>query len=531
MMPNASETQTFTGRTDAAGKHYLEMTFAGMEAPRPYQVTAAARVMDVNRQTWASSTNLLVHPAAVYVGVRSASTFVQQGQPLEIDVIVTDVDGNPVAGRPVDVTATRVIWQFEKNEWVEKEIEPQSCTLASSDEAQRCTFATENGGEYRITADVRDADERLNRTIFTRWVAGGEQPPVRNVEQEEVLLIPDKESYAPGETAEILVQSPFTPAEGLLTVMRSGILYTERFTMDEATTTLRIPLEEAHIPNLHLQVDLVGAAPRTDEQGATIAGAPARPAYAKGTLELTIPPLSRTLDVALTPAETELAPGAQTTIDVAVTDAAGAPAAGAEVAVIVVDEAILALSNYTLTDPVALFYQPRSSDTQSAYGRDSIVLADASMLVEQLANEAAMGGAMPMAAMAAAPESMERDADSMMARHGHGRDGRVGGGRGRRRRADCHAQRLQPAGALCARGLHRRSRAGDSGSHAARQLDPLSHHGRGRGRREVLWLSRSEPDGTPAAHGAAVRAAFPQLRRPHRTARRDPEPDGRSIHG
>ncbi len=415
MMPNATETQSFAGRTDAAGKHYLEMTFAEMAAPRPYQVTAAARVMDVNRQTWASSTNLLVHPAAVYVGVRSPSTFVQQGQPLEIDVIVTDVDGNSVAGRPVEVTATRVVWQFEKNEWVEKEIDPQNCTLESSDEAQRCTFATENGGEYRITADVRDADERLNRTIFTRWVAGGEQPPVRNVTQEEVLLIPDKESYAPGETAEILVQSPFTPAEGLLTVMRSGILYTERFTMNEATTTLRIPLEEAYIPNLHLQVDLVGAAPRTDEQGAVVAGAPARPAYAKGTLELTIPPLSRTLDVALTPAATELAPGAQTTIDVAVTDATGAAAAGAEVAVVVVDEAILALSNYTLADPVALFYQPRSSDTQSAYGRDSIVLADASMLVEQLANEAAMGGAMPMAAMAAAPASMERGADSMTA--------------------------------------------------------------------------------------------------------------------
>ena len=40
----------------------------------------------------------------------------------------------------------------------------------------------------------------------------------------DVRLIPDRKDYKAGDTAEILVQAPFYPAEGVLTVRRSGIL-------------------------------------------------------------------------------------------------------------------------------------------------------------------------------------------------------------------------------------------------------------------------------------------------------------------
>jgi uncharacterized protein YfaS (alpha-2-macroglobulin family) len=56
---------------------------------------------------------------------------------------------------------------------------------------------------------------------------------------------------------------------------------------------------------------------------------------------------------------------------------------GAEVALVVVDEAILALSNYQLSDPVSVFYRDRSSMLSSAYGRASIVLANPELLGAQ----------------------------------------------------------------------------------------------------------------------------------------------------
>ncbi len=213
-------------------------------------------------------------------------------------------------------------------------------------------------------------------------MSGGQRPPSREVEKESATLIPDQENYQPGEVAEILVQSPFSPAEGLLTVTRSGVLYTERFKIEEDTTTLMIPITEDHYPNLNLQVDLVGAADRTNESGEVVEGAPQRPAYASGNLTLNIPPLGRTLSLEIIPEENALAPGESTFLDISVKDSQGKPVADAELAVVVVDEAVLALTNYQLADPISVFYYNRPSHLSSVYSRSSIILVDPEVLAQ-----------------------------------------------------------------------------------------------------------------------------------------------------
>ena len=405
------------------------MQFVSAREPRPYSVTAEGVVMDVNRQAWASTVNLLVHPADLYVGIRSASTFVNAGDPLEIEAIVTDIDGKAVEDRPIEMTAARMEWKTRNGQWIQEDADPQHCTVGSTTKPVTCTFTTEIGGEYRITATVTDSQGRQNLSEFTRWVSGGKTPPARNIEQEQVTLIPDKENYQPGDVAEILVQAPWTPAEGLVTLSRNGIVSTERFHMDEPTYVLQVPIEEAYLPNINVTVDLVGAAARVDDKGEVLPDVAPRPAYASGTLNLNIPPLTRALTMTITPAATEVEPGAQTSIDVNVADAQGKPVADAELAVVVVDEAILALTNYTLADPLAVFYQARSGDVSSYYGRSSLVLANPQVLVEKgeaarmpmpTATAAGVGGGAPaaagdMMAMPAAAAPMEEAAAAQSA--------------------------------------------------------------------------------------------------------------------
>ncbi len=378
-----STSETFKGLTDAAGEHYLRIDFqGGDQSARPHSIIAEASVMDVNRQAWVATTGLLVHPADLYVGLRSERYFVERGDLLEIDLIVTDLDGNAIPDKPIDVTAARLEWIHRDGDWHQDEVDVQECSLSSALEPVTCTFETSIGGRYQITAMVTDDLGRSNMSRFTRWVSGGQQPPSREVEQETVTLIPDKETYQPGDIAEILVQTPFSPAEGLLTVNRSGLLYTERFQTGESTVTLQVPIEEAHIPNLNIQVDLVGSALRLDDQGEEVPDAPPRPAYATGYLNLSIPPLQRTLALEITPEVTELEPGGETTVAVRLRDADGQPVPDAEIAVVVVDEAILALTNYQLTNPIFVFYQNRYADLSSTYSRASIILADPLALAE-----------------------------------------------------------------------------------------------------------------------------------------------------
>lgn len=385
----------FASFTDATGNHYLKLDFEAADEPRPHSVLAQATVFDVNRQAWSGSTSLLVHPANLYVGIRTERYFVEQGEPLEIDLIVTDLDGNAVADRPIQVEAARLEWKYTGGRWQEEAAEVQECTIGSQEEPVSCKFETLVGGRYTITATITDSEGRTNQSTLTRWVSGGQRPPAREVEQETVTLIPDQENYQPGDIAEILVQSPISDGEAMLTLSRSGILSTERFTIEDGSATLEIPIAEEHIPNLHVQVDVVGSAPRTDNAGETTSTGseglqpelPSRPAYATGNLTLNIPPLERTLSLKVTPEEEKLAPGEETTLDIHLTDADGNPVPNAELVAVVVDEAILALTNYTLTDPISVFYQQRPTGFASWYSRASIILANPQTLAEEAQEE------------------------------------------------------------------------------------------------------------------------------------------------
>jgi hypothetical protein len=410
-LPDAeSKVQTLYGRTDASGEHYLDVALDALDPPQATNLTAEASVMDVNRQAWAASTQLLVHPANLYVGLRSGRTFVEKGQPIVVEAIVVDLEGGVVVEHAIKVRAVRLEWKWVKGEWQEVEADAQICNTTSAGEPVTCRFDTPEGGTYRIVASVVDDQGRTNVTQITRWVSGSERPNADKVEQESVELIPDKQIYNPGDTAEILVQAPFRPAEGLMTVQRDGLISSERFTMSEGTYTLRVLISEDYIPNVHVQVDLVGEAARLNSQGEADTSLPTRPAYATGRLSLPVSTLNRTLSIAAVPRENELEPGGETTLDITVTDSSGAPVADAELAVVVVDEAVLALSGYQLADPLAAFYPERYNGVSGHYLRSWVLLTDPEQLRERggmavgqtrdmLEMDAAQGTALPGEAM------------------------------------------------------------------------------------------------------------------------------------
>ncbi len=381
--------QSFKGVTDAGGKHLLKVDFESVKPPRPYTITAASSVMDVNRQTWSSTTSLLVHPASLYIGIKTPRTFVQKGEKIEVESIVSDLDGKLVAGRDAEIKAVLKDWVFDKGTWSERVIDEQNCTVKSigsepgaiaTGSSAKCSFIAKQGGRYTITATVMDDRERFNESELTIWVPGGKQPPKRNVEQEEVQIIPSKKDFAPGDVAELLVIAPFTPAEGVLTLRREGIVKTERFSMKDSSITLKIQLEEKYLPNIYAQVDLVGAAPRTKDDGSPLmfanGQASTRPAFASGNLNLSISTAARKLTVSSEPVDKTLVPGGETKVNIEVKDNRGEPVANSEVAVIVVDESVLALSRYVIGNPLDTFYTVRSTGTTDYHSRKDVLLGN-----------------------------------------------------------------------------------------------------------------------------------------------------------
>ncbi len=279
------EWERLAGRTDSRGAHVLRIDFEGDGDQLPSMVTAQAEVVDVNRQRWASSTDLLVHSGRHYVGLRSARAFVKAGDGLVIEAVVTDVDGNAVAGRPVEMTASRIVYQF--------------------------------------------ADE------------------------------------------------------------------------------------------LAVQVELVSVAERTEDDATVVEGAPPRPAFATGQVTLRVPPLKRVLEVAAVPASATAEPGSPVTVEVEVTDAEGAPVEGADVLVMVVDEAVLALSGYELLDPIDIFYRPWGAYLGTHRGRGLILL--------EAPSEPAEGGGRRSRVTPASAESLADADDAALDEADHAAEANFGG--------------------------------------------------------------------------------------------------------
>ena len=368
------------GVTDNSGTHRLHIDFDSVKPASPMILTASASVTDVNRQVWNSETTLLVHPADLYVGLKSDKTFVRKNEPIEVQSIVSDLDGKLVSGREIKMTGTRLSWQHKDDEWVEIENDKEECVIRSSAEAVKCRFQPKAPGEYRVRATVLDDRDRPNESELSLWVSGGPQLPRPDLEADDADLIPDQKEYKVGDTANILVNAPFFPAEGLLTLQRFGIVKVERFSMDGPTRILQIPIEPGSYPKTLVQIDLVGAVERPSVGSKTNLR---RPASASGFVWLNIPPLDRRLSVTATPRDKGLKPGGETSVAIEVKDANGAPVSEGEVAVVVVDEAVLALTNYKLDDPISIFYPERRAEVDDVHLRENLLLATTKALLDE----------------------------------------------------------------------------------------------------------------------------------------------------
>ncbi len=374
-----TEVATYAGTTDGSGAQYVDVAVGDLgedAAELPVTVRAQATVIDVNRQPITATTDVLVHPADLYAGLRSPRTFVRKGEPLDVDVVVTDIDGAAVGGREVTVTAGRQQSTFRNGQWIEEVVDQQACDVTSADDPVSCSFAPDLGGSYRIEAVVIDGQGRSSRSELTRWVSAAESIPTRTVQQEELTIVPDVEEHRPGATAELLVQAPFATGTGLMVVTHGGIRSTTRFDVIDGSAIVQLAVEETDVPSLDVTIEVVGSAPRTAVDGTELPGVPTRPAFAVGQITLPVSTASRTLDIAVAPRSAQLAPGQSTTVDVSVKDPSGAPVVGSDLAVLVVDEAVLALSGYQLGDPLDTFYGSLPSELAAAYGRGSIVLVD-----------------------------------------------------------------------------------------------------------------------------------------------------------
>ena len=352
----------------------------GNDAGHPTTLTWEATVTDPSRQEQSGRQTLTLHPALFYVGLRPETTYLDlsRDKQVSIDVVTVDPAGASVGGKTVEVELVRQQWNSVREigadgrlRWRSEKVEESLGTqTVETGEGRmvRITLPVETGGQYVVRASASDLRGNAVRSEAFFWTAGGGYVAWERSDDDRVDLVLDQTSYTPGETARILVQSPFETATALVTVEREGVIESRVETLTGSAPQIEVALDERHLPNVFVSVVLLHG--RSSPPAGDLD--PGAPQFRMGIAEIRVDAESRRLSVEVEPTNREVRPGDEVTVDIRLKDARGRGVAG-EVAFSAADAGVLNLIGYQLPDPFDTFYGPRALGVRTSVSLAELV--------------------------------------------------------------------------------------------------------------------------------------------------------------
>jgi uncharacterized protein YfaS (alpha-2-macroglobulin family) len=378
---NIRETATLKeadGALDKNGNIVLDLP-TDPAAGWPLTYSIEGEVTDVSRQTIAGRTALIVHPAPWYIGVRRLPYFLDTKDPLRTEIVAVKPNGETASGVEVKVSLTQIQWNsvrrnegngFYTWETERKEIATAEKTVVTGDQPVPLELPLGKGGYFVLRATAVDGQGRTSNTVTSFYALGEGYSAWERYDHNRIDLVPEKKTWRPGETARIMIKSPWEKATALLTTEREGIRSHRQFTLNSTQETVTVPITEADIPNVYVSVVLVKG--RTKEPIGKDGSDPGKPAFRLGYAALNVVDDSKRLAVDLNASQEEYRPGAKATVSVAVRDHEGKPAPS-EVTLWAVDYGVLSLTAYRTPDILGSVYVHKALQVLTEDSRQKII--------------------------------------------------------------------------------------------------------------------------------------------------------------
>jgi alpha-2-macroglobulin len=386
-------------KLDASGRFTLAQPLTLPNQRGPELVSVDAEVTDLSRQSIASSTTSIVHASDVYVALAPLDDmFVKAPGAVRPKLLTLTSDGRRVAGRSVKLELLQRRWTIARVQ-AGSDVRSESkivdsvvggCMVQSALEPRSCELTVPQAGYYLILATAKDKLGGQAQAAIDVYGLGKGSVSWPDNDSRQVELVLDKKQYRVGETARVLVKSPFPQAEALLTVETGSVRSERRVVLSGPTPTLDVPVTEAFRPNAFVSIHLLRgrSAPAPAAPGKPDVGAPT---YRFGYAELKVDAEARRLKVDIKPRRRDLRPGAEAQVDVRVTRSDGTPER-AELTLYAVDEGVLSLVGYRVPDPLQTFTEPRPLRTATLEARSSLARSGLLAFAELLGLEKGAAG-------------------------------------------------------------------------------------------------------------------------------------------
>lgn len=365
------------GKLDANGNFTVDLPLDIKDKKVSQFYTLEATAYDLNHQSVSNRVTMPVHQGDYYVGIMSQDYVSTKGKEAAFEVITVDKDGNPVAGKSVDVSLMKREWNTIKKKQVDSDFyydnnftdtlkEKKTVTTDGNGHAT-VSFTPNEGGNYKVTTASLDARGNKITSATEIYVTSEEFVNWGQQNNDRIELVPDKQEYKVGDTAHVLVKSPYQSVYALVTHERGEVVYRKVIKITSNSTTIDVPITEDSLPNEFVSVLLVkgnNTAAGLQDPGKEVDERSVA-AFKLGYTTLQVDTSSRKLGIEVTTDRPKYHPGDEVTVKVKTVNAGGR-AVKAEVSLSVVDESVLSLTDNVTADLLTEFYRKRYLGVETA---------------------------------------------------------------------------------------------------------------------------------------------------------------------
>lgn len=349
LTPNGNGKATFTlpAQIGQATRDYYYYEALPITTQWGIEVTAD----DGSNQEISAFTVVTVNHAASEARLELGGWLYSPDAPIPVNVALASRFDDPVSQR----TLTIDVQKFNDRSFEYRSIQTHNLTTGENGRAL-LDIALENGS-YKLV--LTGEDSRGNEFKNERWVYVHDfnETWLQNFTTQLALKAEDRD-YAPGETAQIIVETTFT-GEGLLTIERGSILEQRMVKLQAPFTVIKVPIKPEYAPNVYVVLQAWNANLTDLTQSEWAYESIPDSTLRWGAVELTVPDTRHALTVEIIPDKASYAPREEATFTIHVADSRGNPVR-AEVSLALVDEAIFLLADDPAGDIHDAFYAPRA---------------------------------------------------------------------------------------------------------------------------------------------------------------------------
>jgi uncharacterized protein YfaS (alpha-2-macroglobulin family) len=352
------------GTTDARGQLHIRVPVDLAGVPLDQTLTIEATTTDINHQSVSGRVQITAHRAALGVGIATQQA-VAAGQQDTIDLLAVHPDGSPAANQSLTVTVSRRTYTsqladngYGSGYWKQVPHDTaftQQQVTADARGKASISFTPDKGGSYYVLAKTKDNLGNTARSGVSVYAGATGVSNWGLSSNTAISVKPDRTSYRVGQTARLVVASPFPDATALVTVERGSIRAYSVQHLPTNSSVISVPVSLDDLPNVYVTVTLY----RGWRNGSP-------PDWRSGTAELHVGVNPRRVIVHLAQNRTHYHPGDQVTYTVHTADTRGRPVA-AQLSLALVDTAVLALQPDATPNIIDAFYteQPLQVSTAS----------------------------------------------------------------------------------------------------------------------------------------------------------------------